>query len=109
MPALGRLAGDLELEWAGFGRALYVLDDVALGGGRFAGFGRAVGVLDFGAVRGAGRLTGFGRAVGVLDFGAVRGAGRLTGFGRARGGVDLGDGLEIVGRSRVCRGRAILR
>ncbi len=88
MPALGRLAGDLELEFAGFGRARYVLDVVALWGER---------------------LAGFGRAVGVLDFGVVLAVGRFAGFGRARGGVDLGDGREAVGCSRVCRGRAILR
>ena len=132
MPALGRLAGDLEPDLADFGRgrALYVLDLVELEGGRFAGFGRAVGVLDFGVVLGAVRFAGFGRAVGVLDLGVVLGPVRFAGFGRAvgvlglgvvravgrfaasgraRGAVDLGDGLEAVGCSRVCRGRAILR
>ncbi len=90
MPALGRLAGDLEPDLADFGRccALYVLDLVDLGGGRFAGFGRAVG---------------------VLGLGVVRAVGRFAESGRARGAVDLGDGREAVGCSRVCRGRAILR
>ena len=109
MPALGRLAGDLEPDLADFGRALYVLDLVDLEGGRFAGFGRAVGVLDLGVVLGAVRFAGFGRAVGVLGLGVVRAVGRFAESGRARGAVDLGDGREAVGCSRVCRGRAILR
>ena len=115
MPELGRLAGDLELDLTGFGRVLCVLDVVARVGGRFAGFGRAAGVLVLGVALGAGRFADFGGTVGVLVLDTPTGVGRLTDFGRAPGAgppsrwPGFGDGLEAVGCSRVCRGRAILR
>ena len=82
---------------------------MALRAGGLAVFDRAAGALDFGVVLRAAGLAVFVRTAGVLDLGVVLGVRRFLGSGRAREGVDLGDGLEAVGCSRVCRGRAILR
>lgn len=111
---MGDLEPDVAVFGRGLGRAVGVLD-CGLCVGRLTGFGREVGVLVPGAVRVVGRFAGFDRAVGVLLPGVVRAVGRFTGFDRARGAglpsrwPAFGDGLEAVGCSRVCLGRAILR